>query len=108
MDLVKVDKEKIEKIEKMAKANQSEADVQKLLTEYVKEVGTKTLEGSKYSKLIKIPQKLYDLNRQINKTTSTVYASKQKIIDFKNADAMTKVNMRCSSDLPVIKALGRG
>lgn len=75
------------------------------LNAYVKDMAKRTADANKNSGKFKIPTKLYDLNTKINTATGAVEASKQKVIDFKNADGYAKVEMRCSSELKVIKSI---
>ena len=75
------------------------------LNAYVTDIAKRTVDANKNSGKFKIPTKLYDLNTKINTATGAVQASKQKIIDFKNADGYAKVEMRCTSELKVIKSI---
>lgn len=84
---------------------QSKAELQAEIKKYVEDVGKKALKAELEAGNFKIPTELYDLKVKFNKAKGRVEKAKQQLIDFKNADKFAKVQMRCGSDLRVLKKL---
>ena len=84
---------------------QSKAELQAEIKKYVEDVGKKVLKAELEAGNFKIPTELYDLKVKFNKAKGRVEKAKQQLIDFKNADKFAKVQMRCGSDLRVLKKL---
>ncbi|MEK9722500.1 MAG: hypothetical protein VW405_03305 [Rhodospirillaceae bacterium] len=55
-------------------------------------------------KAVQLATKIYDLSVKVDKAKGTIAQAKEMVIDFKNADAIAKVNMRCSPPLTAMKA----
>ena len=84
---------------------QSKEELQAELKKYVEDVGKQVLQAQLESGKFKIPTELYNLKVKFNKAQGRVEKAKQQLIDFKNADKFAKVQMRCGSDLSVLKKL---
>jgi hypothetical protein len=59
---------------------------------------------SNAGKAVQLATKIYDISVKVDKAKGTIAQAKEKVIDFKNADAIAKINMRCDSPLTVMKA----
>lgn len=86
--------------DKVNAANAAIADYQKATNDHSQAM--KALSAG-----ITVAQKYYEITGKIDQATGTIAAMQQKAIDFKNADAITKVNMRCDSPLLGMQAAAK-